>query len=145
MTSEDRRLPEVNIPGATMIFYDIRGRTIQELRVAMEQYGLRDSAGDPCHAFTSLEFGENGWEVKVTFPRWLPPPSATANLLVEWHAYMLNLARHEANHVRMYREALPSVRKAMREIRSLACTNSVSPMALASLELPTLRCVTRSN
>lgn len=113
--AESATLPEISIPNATMIFYEISGSTEDELREQMSALGPAEDDGTHFDAYTRWRIGWNWpgygenvctlseavvtYEVTVTFPHWVPPADASPELLAKWSDYITALAGHEKGHV----------------------------------------------
>src|SRR5439155_806753 len=96
-------------------YYDIDGSSAGALRNQISRLGPKDESGTSHDALTvwSLEWtygtAQRGdscalrdvkvtLNVSVTLPRWKPPPTATAELLKTWQAYLKAVRLHEAGH-----------------------------------------------
>src|SRR2546429_1312406 len=94
-------------------YYDIDGSSAGALRNQISRLGPKDESGTSHDALTvwSLEWtygtAQRGdgcalrdvkvtLNVSVTLPRWKPPPTATAELLKTWQAYLKAVRVHEA-------------------------------------------------
>ena len=103
------------VADAVMHYYDITGATSADLRAAMTAQGPVDADGHRNDAFTQWNIDWT-WPlnpdrtcilgsatitatITVTFPRWLPPPGASASLVVAWNTYQQALVVHESGHV----------------------------------------------
>ncbi len=116
--------------GATAIFYDISGNTAAELRDALNAAGPTDGSGARWDAMCNWDFWWSWpgtadgscdlanvkvtYEVRVTFPHWLPPPGADPDLIARWEAYTQALAAHEQGHVDRAIEGVPTIADAIR-------------------------------
>ena len=142
----DRSVPVINIPDATELnFYDINGRTVQELREAMNQQGPIDHAGDRSDADTrwniTWQWGAGGPStavakidyIRVTFPRWNPPEDAQTDVIESWRNYIQILARHEGNHVQFVHGELPNIQAAVRQGATEADADEAGNAALEVL------------
>jgi predicted secreted Zn-dependent protease len=121
------------IPDATKAYYDIQGRTAEDLRQQMMLYGPLDNAGTRWDALTNWSLswkwtrgtdGSGACRVadpivsinsKVSFPRWLAPDNAAPDLVTRWMAYTQALARHEGGHVSIAVDEVPYVEGLMRD------------------------------
>lgn len=100
---------------AEMVYYDIEGKTEEELRAQLDELGPVDSSGYKGDALAEwvvswnwpgygtencdLSEAEVSYTVKVVFPRWMPPEDASNNLVIKWFNYTYRLAKHEQGHV----------------------------------------------
>ena len=112
---------EPQIPGATMLYYDIEGSTRQELRWAMDDARTTKNSGNRFDGTTSWYISVEGPTadpkidyINVTLPRWKPPDDSDDRLIEDWQQYITSLAQHEANHVSFVYDALPDIEQALR-------------------------------
>lgn len=105
----------VNLPNATMAYYDVSGATAGELRAHLDALGPVDDGGYKGDALTKWDiqwswpgYGSSScnlgavtvtYQIEVEFPRWIPPEDATPGLAVRWADYTGALAKHEKGHV----------------------------------------------
>jgi predicted secreted Zn-dependent protease len=120
----------IEIPGATMIYYDIYGSTETELRQqlnAKQPVGFDGYRGDSTTSWDirwtwpgyrrnicNLAAAKVTLKVTVTFPRWTPPLNASPELVAKWTKYVKILASHEQHHVDSVNNNYPSVEKAIK-------------------------------
>lgn len=118
-TSEST-LPELTVRGVSpeevsVHYFDIEGRTVEELKNAIKKGGPSDNLGVPRDAFAGWHLTwrwplqENGTPDfmrtvvactgKVTLPRWRPPTDASPAVIAEWRRYFDALVRHERKHL----------------------------------------------
>ena len=119
----------IEIPGATVIYYDIYGSTETELRKqldAKQPKGFDGYRGDsttswdilwtwPGYGKLNCDLGAAIVTLKVTviFPRWTPPLNATPELVAKWTKYVKVLAFHEQHHVDLVNNNYKAVEKAI--------------------------------
>lgn len=123
-------LGQVSLPNATVHYYRISGTTAADLRTALDANNLLDEAGDRGDALTrwyiswhwpgyglpfcALRAARVAYHIRVTLPRWTPPPEAAPALRDQWAAYLEALAWHERGHVdnivSHYREVETAIR-----------------------------------
>jgi predicted secreted Zn-dependent protease len=103
------------IPRATMVYYNVTGKTANALRSSLKKLGPLDDSGHRYDAMTvwsvswnwpgygtstcNLEAATVTLDVKVEFPHWVKPASPSKSLVTKWNAYMKALALHEKGHV----------------------------------------------
>jgi predicted secreted Zn-dependent protease len=120
----------VNIPHATITYYDISGSTAAELRADLNRLhptGFDGARGDATTKWNIHwdwpGYGESdcrldqvkvSYQVKVIFPRWKPPADADPELVARWATYTLRLAEHESGHVDYLAAKIGSVEQAIR-------------------------------
>lgn len=120
----------VEIPYATMDYYDVSGSTGREIREQLNALSTVDHNGDRGDAVTSWEiywtwdgYGSEScdlrsatatYDIRIRFPRWQPPQDASEDLVARWNVYILALAAHEKGHVDNVVTNLPNVIKAIR-------------------------------
>src|SRR5262245_29320142 len=99
----------------TVLYYDVHGRTIEELRADMNRLGpkidganfvgetrapmrwswhTRSIGGVSC----SIRDVSVGVTAEITLPRWTPPADTEPGLVAEWKRFMDALEAHEAGH-----------------------------------------------
>ena len=105
----------IEIPGATLIYYDIYGSTETELRKqldAKQPVGFDGYRGDATTNWDihwtwpgygklncNLDAAKVTLKVTVIFPRWTPPLNAAPELVTKWTKYVEVVAFHEQHHV----------------------------------------------
>jgi len=105
----------VDIPHATITYYDIIGSTENELRNQLDMYGPVGPDGYQGEAITNwhiqwtwdgygtetcdLRTARTTYDIQVTMPRWVPSKNASPDLITKWGIYILALANHEKGHV----------------------------------------------
>jgi predicted secreted Zn-dependent protease len=109
---------EVSVPGlngsTNISYYDIHGRTAQELVMEMRQLGPKSAAGaffgetlSPMHwEWRSKSYGGSceltNLQVHVvsnmTLPRWTPPADTVPGLAEQWRTFLAALETHEIGH-----------------------------------------------
>src|SRR5947209_3362742 len=119
-------------------YYDIDGSSAGALRDQIRRLGPKDETGTSHDALTvwSLEWGyataQRGdscalrdvkvtLHVSVTLPRWKPPPTATAELLKTWQAYLKAVRVHEAGHRTIAERNAREVMAALTALRGASC------------------------
>ncbi|MDA8187268.1 MAG: DUF922 domain-containing protein [Dehalococcoidales bacterium] len=121
----------ISIPNATVVYYDIAGSTERELRAQLDALGPVDQSGWLGDAYTGWNISwrwpayANGscqlanvkvtYEIKVTFPRWIPPRNASPEMVARWETYTRALAEHEKGHVDFVVQTIPSVAEAIKK------------------------------
>jgi predicted secreted Zn-dependent protease len=115
----------VDIPNATIIYYDITGSTEDELRAQLNTLGpvgYDGYKGDattewfirwnwPGYGTSTCDLGaaDISHDIKVVFPRWSPNADASPDLIAKWAAYTKVLAEHEKGHVDSVLENFPAI------------------------------------
>lgn len=123
-------LGDVNIPNATIQYYDISGSTEGELRAEMDAQGPVGYDGYKGDATTKWfidwnwpGYGTNSCDliqatvsdqITVILPHWKPPANAPPALIAEWANYTRALAEHERGHVDFVVASIPSVLTAIK-------------------------------
>jgi predicted secreted Zn-dependent protease len=99
----------------TIVYYDVQGRTFDELSSGMHRLGPRvagtsvvgetrspirwnwrlESTGASLCSIREVTVSVNA---EVTLPRWNPPPDAEPGLVAEWKRFLFALEMHEAGH-----------------------------------------------
>ncbi len=124
-TATDRSIPSsapsaaftpapVDIPGTTIIYYDISGSTESELRAQLDALGPVGYDGYKGDSTTKwyiqwnwpgyrtntcdLSAAAVSYDIQVIFPRWAPPENADPGLVAKWADYTRALAEHEKGH-----------------------------------------------
>lgn len=113
------------IPNANIIYYDISGSTQDELRTQLNTLGPVGFDGYKGDATTNWFIRWNwpgygtstcnlsaaiiSYDIKVIFPRWIPPADASPDLIAKWENYSKLLAEHEKGHVDSVIENFPAV------------------------------------
>ncbi len=137
----------VQIPEATIMYYEIEGSSETDLRAQMDEFGPVDFSGFKSDAVTEWYifwdwpgFGSDGcslneavvsYKVKIIFPHWMPPAGAPNNLLVKWFNYTYKLANHEKGHVD---HLVANYQSVLDAIKGATC-GSADTAAKAALEL----------
>ena len=127
----------IEIPYATVEYYEVSGSTARELRDRMNALSSIDDNGYRGDALTSWEIHWNWkgygtetcdlssvtatYEIQVRLPRWTPPQDASPALIAKWNAYTLALVEHEKGHVNDVVESLPNL---IKTIRAATCTTA---------------------
>src|SRR3989442_1441499 len=119
-------------------YYDIDGSSAGALRNQISRLGPKDESGTSHDALTvwSLEWTYGTAQradscalrdvkvtlnVSVTLPRWKPPPTATAELLKTWQAYLKAVRLHEAGHRTIAERNAREVMAALTALRGASC------------------------
>jgi predicted secreted Zn-dependent protease len=142
---------QVSIEHAQVVYYDITGSTVNELRASMDEIGPRDSSdgNKPVDAFVDwhiswtwpgyrtdaceLSAASVTYSIKVIMPRWEVPADAPPELVSKWEKYMQTLAWHEQGHVNLIVDNYPSIKAV---IQNATCSTAE---AAAQKTLETLR------
>lgn len=115
------------------VHYEVVGSTAAGLVDEMEQKGPLDDDGERFWGYTAWEIE---WsypykreearctlgpvqvkvEVTITLPRWRRPAGAPAGLVASWERFLTALARHEAGHAELARDAGEIVRAAVQGV-----------------------------
>jgi predicted secreted Zn-dependent protease len=99
----------------TVLYYDVHGRTFQELQADMHRLGpkidgnsyvgetrspMRWSWRTESIGLSSCSIREVNVVVnaQITLPRWTPPPDTEPGLVAEWKRFIAALETHEAGH-----------------------------------------------
>lgn len=125
----DPTVESVDIPNATIVYYDIAGTTEQDLRAQLNSLGpvgFDKYKGDATTNWyikwnwpgygtdtCDLSAATVSYDIQIIFPRWLPPKNADPDLVVKWTAYIQALATHEKGHVDFVVEHYTSVLEAI--------------------------------
>jgi predicted secreted Zn-dependent protease len=144
----------VPIPEATIVYYEIEGRTEEELRAELDELGPVDSSGYKGDALAEwfiswnwpgygsddcdLSAADVSYRVKVIYPRWTPPTNASSNLAIKWFNYTYKLAKHEKGHVDYvvanYQIVLEAIKGATCETADAAAEAALEPLRAFDLE-----------
>ena len=105
-----------NVSGqTTVIYYDVHGRTYDELRADMRRTGEQlfgssfvGETRSPMRwnwrleqtgtSFCSIRDVTVSVNAQITLPRWTPPPDAEPGLAAAWNQFLTALETHEAGH-----------------------------------------------
>jgi predicted secreted Zn-dependent protease len=99
----------------TILYYDVHGRTVEELRADMRRLGPKidgtsfvgetrspmrwnwrtESIGGSSCSIREVSVLVNA---QITLPRWTPPPDTEPGLPAEWKRFMAALETHESGH-----------------------------------------------
>ena len=106
---------DIDIPNATVNYYDISGATADEMRAqlnALRPTAYDGSKGDavttwyiqwnwPGYGTSSCDLAAAtvSYDIKIEFPHWVEPASPDRALVARWTSYTHNLATHEEGHV----------------------------------------------
>lgn len=144
----------VQIPEATIVYYEIEGSNESDLRAQMDELGPVDYSGFKSDAATewyvswdwpgfrsdncSLDEAVVSYEVKIIFPRWTPTEDAPNNLIVKWFNYTYKLAKHEKSHadylVANYQSVLDAIKGATCETADAVAEAALEPLRAFDLE-----------
>lgn len=132
------------IPNLSFAYYDVSGRTPQEIRRSIEAQRPHDpNAGKRVDALTTwamdwnipggpggcdLKRAEVVYRARVTLPRLADRSSLSPSQAARWHAYRDWLEQHEAWHARHAWEHVDEVRAA---IRASSCARAAAAAAAA--------------
>jgi predicted secreted Zn-dependent protease len=127
----------VDIPDATVSYYDVSGATADELRAhlnALRPAAYDGSKGDavttwyiqwdwPGYGTGSCDLAAATvtYDIKVVFPYWIEPVNPDPALVSRWTTYTRNLATHEEGHVDYVVDHYQSVDAA---IKGATCTTA---------------------
>ncbi|MCI5066123.1 DUF922 domain-containing protein [bacterium] len=129
--SEFDRLP---LQGVKIQYYDIDGRTADELKEAMRTRGPVDEFGRRSYAYTSwhvqwrwpsreraaeevdLRGAEVSLSISLTLPRWSGYERASSHLRARWNRFSQALLFHELGHVAIAHRTQASLRERFHEI-----------------------------
>src|SRR3989442_4893440 len=131
-------------------YYDIDGSSAGALRDQIRRLGPKDESGTSHDALTgwSLEWasatarrGDGGarrdvkvsLHVSVTFPRWTPPATATAQLKDSWRTYLRNVRLHESGHRTIAERNARELMTALTALHGTSC-NALSDQATRTAE-----------
>lgn len=135
----------IQIPNATMIYYEISGSTADELRAEMNQQGpldplelVRYDARTDWHISWTWPGYGNGdcdlskttvsYDIKVTVPHWEPASDADSKLIEQWNRYLNNLSLHEQGHVNSIVKNYPRVKEAIQRATCLTAEQAAQDM-----------------
>jgi len=138
----------LNIPNATVVYYDIAGSSEAELRAelnAKSPVGYDGYKGDattnwfirwdwPGYGTMSCDLSNATvtYEIEVIFPRWTSPDDAPSDLVAKWANFSRALAGHEANHadfvVANYLSVLAAIRSATCDTADAAASSALEPI-----------------
>lgn len=144
----------VQIPEATIVYYEIEGFSETDLRAQLDELGPVDFSGFKSDAATewyiswdwpgigsdicSLNEAVVSYEVKIIFPSWRPPEDAPNNLIIKWFNYTYKLAKHEKGHVEYlvanYHTVLDAIKGATCETADAAAEAALEPLRAFDLE-----------
>lgn len=125
-----------------IVYYEVEGRTAGELARSLQQRG--PTLGG------KRFFGQTDWTinaayewhadvtgcrvqnlvvrllVRITLPRWTPPPTAPQDLVAAWNRFVRALAAHEHNHRRLADEAAEAIRWDLATLRYASCATAAA-------------------
>lgn len=120
----------------TVIYYDIHGRTLQELRADMRRLGPSVEG----HSFFGATRSPMRWRwtleptgtayctlrdvtvtvnAEITLPRWTPPDDVDADLTTEWNRFLGALEKHEGGHKDISAKAAREILSRLRGLSDL--------------------------
>lgn len=129
----------VVVSGAEIVYYDITGTTPAQLREQISRFGPDSEPGSDVIATaefvpewvdvpvtettdiggvstTSSYYAcDVAWHFEVTVPRWVGPASAPQATVAWWHTALERIVEHEATHVRIWQDALPSLQARLQQ------------------------------
>lgn len=128
----------------TTNFYDVSGSSLREIRqsiVRSRPHKVDRDALTEWHIRTRCaaarirrEYRSSGFTttttVRITLPRWHPPPEAPEELIQQWNRYIRSLTEHEIGHGRI---AEAAAREMQRRVDLLG-TRSSSDEVLSAVE-----------
>jgi predicted secreted Zn-dependent protease len=99
----------------TVLYYDIHGRTFEELRADMHRLGPKvdgtsfvgETRSPMRWSWRTETIGGSSCSIRevnvvvnaqITLPRWTPPPDTEPGLVTEWKRFIAALETHEAGH-----------------------------------------------
>ncbi|MEP7135543.1 MAG: DUF922 domain-containing protein [Chloroflexota bacterium] len=135
----------IQIPNATMVYYEISGSTVNELRSQMNQQGPLDpiegghydARTDWYISWTWPGYGSSdcdlskttvSYDIKVTVPHWEPASNADPKLIEQWNHYLNNLSTHEQGHVDSIVKNYPRVKDAIQQSACLTAEQAAQDM-----------------
>jgi predicted secreted Zn-dependent protease len=135
----------IQIPNATMIYYEISGSTADELRAQMNQQGpldplegvRYDARTDWYISWTWPGYGSSdcdlskttvSYDIKVTVPYWKPASTTDPKLIEQWNHYLNNLSTHEQGHVNSVVKNYPRVKEAIQRSTCLTAEQAAQDM-----------------
>jgi predicted secreted Zn-dependent protease len=115
LQAERTEWASLEIPHASVVYYDIAGSTAEELRAQMDAFGPVGYDGYHGDATTrwvirwnwpgfgleacDLQQADVTYIIEVTLPRWKPPEGVDRALLDQWDFHLKALIIHEKGHV----------------------------------------------
>lgn len=123
----------VSVAGADVVYYDIFGTSPAQLREQISRFGPQGEPGSDVIAtaefvpawvdvpvtkttdiggiFTTSSYYvcDVNWRFVVTVPRWVGPGSVPQPTVAWWSTALDRIVEHEATHVRIWQQALPSL------------------------------------
>lgn len=134
VTAQDRpqkhAIQGISISGATVAFYEVEGRTAEQIRGQLDSLGPIDETGHPSHAATHWDirwtwpgYGTPTGEVSraivtmramTILPKWDPPEETAASVIKQWNKYLEGLAKHEGHHVFLAAQGRDEIASALR-------------------------------
>jgi predicted secreted Zn-dependent protease len=122
--------PLSQIPGLTIQYYDVSGRTVREMRSSIEAQRPKDANGQVLPTAVKWSIGTNvktqvqGTACRVTgatatmksevvLPRLVTVKGVKARELAQWQAYMTSIEAQQAARLRAVRSRLPEVERAI--------------------------------
>jgi len=135
----------IQIPNATMVYYEIGGSTANELRAQMNQQGpldplesaRYDARTDWYISWTWPGYGSSdcdlskttvSYDIKVTVPHWKPASNVDPKLIEQWNRYLNNLSTHEQGHVDSIVKNYPRVKDAIQRSTCLTAEQAAQDM-----------------
>ena len=99
----------------TVLYYDVHGRTVEELRADMHRLGPKvdgtsfvgETRSPMRWSWRTESVGVSSCSIRevtvvvnaqITLPRWTPPPDTEPGLVTEWKRFIAALETHEAGH-----------------------------------------------
>jgi len=99
----------------TVLYYDVHGRTFEELRTDMHRLGPKidgnsfvgETRSPMRWSWRTESMGVSSCSIRevtvvvnaqITLPRWTPPPDTEPGLATEWKRFIAALETHEAGH-----------------------------------------------
>jgi len=122
--------PLSQIPGLTIKYYDVMGRTIKDMRASIQTQAPKDANGQALPSSVNWRIGTNvkkqvkgaacrisGATVTMTsevvLPRLVTAKGVKARELAQWQAYMASIEAQQAARITSVRNRLPEVERAI--------------------------------
>jgi predicted secreted Zn-dependent protease len=138
----------IDMPNATVVYYDISGSNESELRAQLDALGPVGYDGYKGDATTTWSIGWNwpghgsdicnlgavtvSYTIQVIMPRWRPPENASADLVARWANFIHALVEHEQGHVDLvvanYRSVEEAIKAATCETAQAAAQAALIPI-----------------
>lgn len=117
----------------TVLYYDVHGRTFEELRTDMHRLGPKidgssfvgETRSPMQWSWRTESMGVSNCSIRevtvavnaqITLPRWTPPPDTEPGLVAEWKRFSAALETHEAGHKDISTKAAHAIIEKLRGI-----------------------------